>query len=138
MGQGQDSRTVAGVGAQRWRQIAEIVGLLYLLGMPATSQAPNPPRNVPEFLNRLPDQNDVSRMRQQQTRELDFAAANALRQKQVAEDSAKLLRLATELKAELDKGGKDTRSASALRKADAIEKLARNIKQKMTVTVIGK
>ncbi len=115
-----------------------MAGLLGLLGMKGTSQAPNPPRNVPEFLNRLPDQNDVSRMRQEQTRDLDFAAANALRQKQVAEDSAKLVKLATELKAELDKSGNDTLSASALRKASAIEKLARNIKQKMNLNVIGK
>jgi hypothetical protein len=135
---GLDPRRVAAVPGQRQRQIAGMVGLICLLGVPGASQAPNPPRNVPEFLNRLPDQNDVSRMRQQQTRELDFAAANALRQKQVAEDTTKLLKLATELKTELDRGSNDTLSAGARRKADAIEKLARNIKQKMMVTVIGK
>jgi hypothetical protein len=138
MRQALDPRRLACVHGQRGRQFAGMAGLLCLLGMPGTGQAPNPPRNVPEFLNRLPDQNDVARMRQEQTRELDFAAANALRQKQVAEDSAKLLKLATDLKSELDKAGRDTLSVSALRKADAIEKLARNIKQKMTVTAIGK
>lgn len=138
MGQALDPRRVASDRRRLWRQIAAMAGLLGLLGMKGTSQAPNPPRNVPEFLNRLPDQNDVSRMRQEQTRDLDFAAANALRQKQVAEDSAKLVKLATELKAELDKSGNDTLSASALRKASAIEKLARNIKQKMNLNVIGK
>lgn len=120
------------------RHIAAVVALLCLPGTMGTSQAQNAPRNVPEFLNRLPDQNDVSRMRQEQTRELSFATANALRQKQVAEDSTKLLKLATDLKAELDKSGNGTLSASALRKAGAIEKLARNIKQKMNLNVIGK
>ena len=138
MGQALIPRRMARSRGWLWPQIAVIGGLLSMLDVPTRSHAQNAPRNVPEFLNRLPDQNDVSRMRQEQTRELNFATANALRQKQVAEDSAKLLNLATDLKAELDKSGNGTLSASALRKANAIEKLARNIKQRMTLTVIGK
>ena len=120
------------------RQLAGLAALLCLTLLQGSGQQPNnPPRNVPEFINRLPDANDQARMRQEQKTQADFAAANAMRQKQVAEDTAKLLKLANDLKSEVDKAGADTLSVAALRKADAIEKLAHNIKQKMTITIGG-
>jgi hypothetical protein len=120
------------------RQAAAVAVLSGLTLLQGTGQQPNnPPRNVPEFINRLPDANDQAQMRQDQKGQAAFAAANAMRQKQVADDTARLLKLATDLKADVDKAGANTLSVSALRKADAIEKLARNIKQKMTVTVGG-
>jgi hypothetical protein len=99
---------------------------------PQAQQPPNTPRNLPEFLNRLPDANDQARMRQDQSGQPNFEAANALRKKEVTEDSAKLVKLANDLKAELDSAGKDTLSVSAIKKAEAIEKLAKSLKQKMT------
>jgi hypothetical protein len=65
----------------------------------------------------------------------NFDAANAERTKQIAEDSAKLLQLATDLKAEVDKTDKDTLSVTVIRKADEIEKLARAVKEKMKLTM---
>jgi len=62
-------------------------------------------------------------------------AANAARKKQIADDSAKLLKLATDLKTEVDKTNKDTLSLNVIRKADEIEKLARSVKEKMKITV---
>ena len=59
---------------------------------------------------------------------------NAERKKQISDDSARLLKLATDLKAEVDKTTKDTLSISVIRKADAIEKLARNVREKMRFT----
>jgi hypothetical protein len=50
--------------------------------------------------------------------------------KQFAEDSAKLLKMATDLKAEVDKTNKDTLSLSVIRKADEIERLARSVREK--------
>jgi hypothetical protein len=50
--------------------------------------------------------------------------------RQIATDSAELLRLATELKAEVDKTNTDTLSILVVRKAGEIEKLARSVKQK--------
>jgi hypothetical protein len=100
----------------------------------ALLQQPNPPRNLPEFINRLPDENDQARMRQEQNGQADFEAASAYRHKQVSDESAKLVKLAIDLKAEVDKSGNDTLSVNALRKAEAIEKLAHNIKEKMTIT----
>ena len=109
-------------------------------GQQQTPQAPslNPDRPYlrPEA-NRLPDVNDQMEMREQQVKQQHYEAANAARQKQLADDSAKLLALAVALKAEVDKTNKDTLSLSVIRKADAIEKLAHNVKEKMKLTVGG-
>jgi hypothetical protein len=118
------------------RQVGIVAGLVAVAMMSLAGKAllQNSPRNVPEFINRLPDANDQERMRQEQKSDKDFAASNAIRNKQVSEETAKLLKLANDLKAEVDKAGKDTLSLNAIRKAEAIEKLAHNIKEKMTVT----
>ena len=50
-------------------------------------------------------------------------------------DSAHLLKLANELKKEVDKTDKDTLSIAVIRKADEIERLAHIVKEKMKVTV---
>ena len=84
--------------------------------------------------NRLPDANDQMKMREQQVQKQNFEAANTERKRQIAEDSANLLKLATELKAEVDKTNKDMLSITVIRKADAIEKLARQVKEKMKRT----
>jgi len=47
--------------------------------------------------------------------------------RQAAEQSAQLLQLATELKAEVDKTNKDLLSIDVVRKANAIEKLAHEV-----------
>ncbi|MDE3187698.1 MAG: hypothetical protein KGM96_09275 [Acidobacteriota bacterium] len=109
----------------------------------AAQQSPQPPSPNPDkpYLrpeaNRLPDVNDQMEMREQQMKQQSYEAANAARQKQLADDSAKLLALAVALKAEVDKTNKDTLSLSVIRKADAIEKLAHNVKEKMKLTIGG-
>jgi len=57
--------------------------------------------------------------------------ATLQRQKQLEEDTAKLLVLANELKAEMDKSTKDTLSLSVIKKAEEIEKLARKVRGEM-------
>jgi len=52
-------------------------------------------------------------------------------ERQLQIDTAHLLRLTQELKAELDKAGNNTLSLAALRKADEVQKLARELKGKM-------
>jgi hypothetical protein len=64
----------------------------------------------------------------------NFDAVNAERRKQIADDSAKLLKLATELKSEVDKTSKDTLSLGVIRKAEEIERLARGVKEKMRLS----
>jgi len=57
--------------------------------------------------------------------------------KQIAADSAQLLKLATELKTEVDKTNTDMLSIPVIRKAGEIEKLARSVKQKGKPAVGG-
>jgi nitric oxide reductase activation protein len=75
------------------------------------------------------------RMHEENAKQQNFEAANAERKKQIADDTEKLLKLATDLKAEVDKTNKDTLSLGVIRKADEIEKLAHIVKEKMKLTV---
>jgi len=85
--------------------------------------------------NQPPDANQRMLMHEQQAKNQNFQAANAERRKIIADESALLLKLATDLKTEVDKTSKDTLSLSIIRKADVIEKLARDVKEKMKLTV---
>jgi hypothetical protein len=53
------------------------------------------------------------------------------RQKQLEADTDKLLALATDLKAQVDKSTKDTLSVDVIKKADEIEKLAHSMKERI-------
>lgn len=55
-------------------------------------------------------------------------ASGAGRKKIVADEGAELLKLATDLKTEMDKTSKDTLSVGVIRKAEAIEKLAHDVR----------
>lgn len=57
--------------------------------------------------------------------------AQTPQQKQLADDTAKLLTLANELKAELDASSKDTLSLSVIKKAEQVEKLAHQVRDEM-------
>ena len=59
------------------------------------------------------------------------AAGESDRKKQIANESAQLLDMALALKAEVDKTTKDTLSLNVIKKADEIEKLAKQVKEKM-------
>ncbi len=85
--------------------------------------------------NRIPDANDKMQMQDQQAKEKNFTAANIERKKQIADDSARLLKLATDLKTEVDKTNKDTLSVSVIRKADEIERLAHAVREKMRASI---
>jgi hypothetical protein len=52
------------------------------------------------------------------------------RQKQIADDTADLLKLANSLKAEVDKTNEDTLSVAVVRQAGEIEKLAHKMRTK--------
>ena len=56
---------------------------------------------------------------------------NAERQKKLVTDTETLLRLATELKRDVDKTDKNTLSVDVIKKAEEIEKLAHNVKERM-------
>jgi hypothetical protein len=56
---------------------------------------------------------------------------NHERQVQLQRDTDSLLKLATELKKYVDKSNENTLSLDVVKKAEAIEKLARSVKEKM-------
>jgi uncharacterized protein YpuA (DUF1002 family) len=92
------------------------------------------PRYSPEII-RAPDANTQNDINEQQRKKQDFEAANAERKRQINADSTRLLKLATDLKTEVDKTSKDTLSIGVIRKADEIEKLAHDVKEKMKLSV---
>jgi Skp family chaperone for outer membrane proteins len=63
--------------------------------------------------------------------EKQYKELNIQRQKQLASDSAKLLALATELNAEIEKEASSEPTEADARKAALIEKLARSVRDKM-------
>jgi hypothetical protein len=73
-------------------------------------------------------------MRERKKAQQNFDAANLERKKQIADDSTKLITLAIALRAEVDNNSNNTLSANEVRKADEIEKLARDIREKMKLT----
>jgi hypothetical protein len=103
-------------------------------GQQAPPGSPDKPIILPEA-NRPFDPNQRMQMQEQQQKKVNFEAANAERKKQLTGDSAHLLKLANELKAEVDKTDKDTLSISVIRKADEIERLAHVVKEKMKLTI---
>jgi len=105
---------------------------------PGQQRGPDPANKTSIYdpsLTTAPDANAQMRMREESAKQQNFEAANAERKKQIADDTAKLLKLATDLKAEVDKTNKDTLSLGVIRKADEIEKLAHIVKEKMKLTV---
>jgi len=130
--------------AHRPAKVFLVIGFLCVSSMLAGAQnntqtplSPPPPRPTGVLLpevNRLPDANQQMEMREQQSKSQNYAAANALRKKQIADDTEKLVKLTADLKVEVDKASKDTLSLSVIRKADEIERLAHNIKEKMKLT----
>jgi hypothetical protein len=126
---------------RHWRRIA-----ICLVAAAALTGAAEPGQNTPDMPNKPgnmslpsfpPDAATQIELRDKQAKQQSFEAANAERKKQIAEDSAKLLKLATELKTEVDKTTKDTLSLTVIRKADEIEKLAHGVKEKMKLSIGG-
>lgn len=130
-----------------WRKalcgVTMALGLLALTTLPAIAQDAPPGANLrpwePPADFRFPDKNDQMEMHQQhdQQKQTRYAAANLERQKQIAADTARLVELANELKEQVDKTNQNTMSLDVIRKADAIEKLAKGIKEKMKLTIGG-
>ena len=56
---------------------------------------------------------------------------NSQRQQDIVKDTAKLLTLTEQLKTELEKNSKEQNSVNMSKQAEAIEKLAKSVKDKM-------
>lgn len=68
---------------------------------------------------------------------INVEAFNKKREKDIADDSRKLLSLAIELKTEVNSESGSTLSPDAVKKLKEIEKLARRVKQTMTINMGG-
>lgn len=104
-----------GVASMAWGQA----------GMPSQQPQDRAPYSPLSGRDREHDESSA-RMQQQQAR-----SRNTDRQKKLVEDTNKLLSLATELKGEVDKTDKNMLSLDVIKKADEIEKLAHNVKERM-------
>ncbi|HTX76934.1 MAG TPA: hypothetical protein VMD29_12070 [Terracidiphilus sp.] len=102
---------------------------------PLANPLPHPTSIILPAANRAPDANDRMEMQDQRLKRASYEAANAERKRQLDSDSALLLKLASELKAEIDRTPPDMLSLSIVRKAEEIERLAHDVQVKMKLTV---
>lgn len=88
------------------------------------------------LINRHPDNNRLleDAMKLQDNRKR-FAQLNLQRQKEMTNDTAKLLALANRLKSQMEPTSKNALSVESLREAEQIEKLAHSVQDKMKATV---
>ena len=117
------------------------LGLTAILAIAQTAIPPPGVRNdrvdLPTPINQPPDAVHLMEMRAalEQQRGKSFVAANKERRKQIAEDSARLLKMAAGLKAEVEKATGDAASVNLIREAGDIEKLAHAVKEKMELSI---
>jgi hypothetical protein len=116
-------------GCRGWQFVAGfvLVALLSADATPCGQSQQNAPGNVPGA------ESSPGNPAPAVAAPADTQSPNDARQQQIADQSAQLLKLATELKAEVDKTSKDTLSLAVIRKADAIERVARGVKEKIRV-----
>jgi hypothetical protein len=86
-------------------------------------------------INQPPDANAQLHARARRFQQKSFDAANALRIRQIADETEKLLILARDLQSQLDKIGGKPLPALLMREAEVIEKLAHDVQSRMTLTV---
>jgi hypothetical protein len=83
------------------------------------------------------DPNEDTPIMQAIEEEKALRALNEARQKSMVADAARLVRLVNELNAEIVRTNPDSLTAAQLRKVAEIEKLAHNVKDKMSTSVRG-
>jgi hypothetical protein len=93
---------------------------------PPISRPPGSPGQSPN----PSDENDGDSMAHRAMKQ-QALRRNEQRQQEIVNDTAKLLALTQQLKAEMEKSSKDPNSVSAIKKAEEIEKLAKAVKEKM-------
>lgn len=112
--------------------------LLVLLCHAETSRAQNNEQNrplvIPRLANEPPDANAIMKMHQARSNVLAYEAANAERKRQLAQEAEILLRLATEVKQEVDRRDAATLPYTS-RKTELIERLAKDMQEKMKLTI---
>ena len=119
---------------QRGRLIARLVSCavsIFFAGILGLSQTPAPAAKTPEPTAIESAKPADAKVAESVDKEKKAADAVPDKQKQLADDTAKLLVLANELKAEMDKSTKDTLSLTVVKKAEEVEKLAHKVRDEM-------
>lgn len=119
--------------------------MLIILGVFATNaaQESGPPggalrpgiADLPTPLNLPPDANRQMLLHQRRSNDLRFETLNALRHRQMVEETAKILILARDMQAKLAAGVGQPASARMVREAEVIEILAHDVHARMTMIV---
>jgi hypothetical protein len=114
-----------------------MLAILLLLGLPVAAQSPGTSAQDAQdggIIRRGLDNSGAAGIdaRMEARR---IAALNLQRQHQMVSDADKLLKLARELNADSDAGGTILSQAERMQKAAEIEKLAKNVKDKMTFAI---
>jgi hypothetical protein len=110
-----------------------LVGVLALLVHPSWAQLPEH-KEIPPDTQHQPGQADTDNQpdqAQQQAERDRQKKLNTQRHAALKRDTDKLLQLATELKQAVDKSNENTLSLDVIKKASEIERLAKNVKEKM-------
>lgn len=115
--------------------IAGVSAIVFVPVVGAGLQAKDAGSTNPVPVTQEPDTKAQNQVDGRDSKVKNPEAATVERKKQIADESSRLLKLATELKTEVDKTNKDTLSLNVIRKADAIEQLARDVKEKMKLAV---
>jgi hypothetical protein len=130
--------------SSRWRSLYAEAFVLALIPVACLAQGGanvsdihqgyHPQKDSSEMVaNQGPDIRRRLEMHSIRVQRQQFAAANAERKRQMSTDTERLLQLAAELNAELEKA--DKADLPLVVKAEAIEKLARAVKEKMKLTM---
>ena len=121
--------------SRRWKRVYMGWVLAIAAGVASSSYAssPTPQQTVNADKTQVSqdDRSPETKQKPSDAEQNQAAMTRDDREKQVTEDSARLLKLAKELKAEADKTTIDTLSLTVIRKAEAVEKLARDVKTKI-------
>jgi hypothetical protein len=117
----------------RPQRIAWTLSLFLLFAIPGKAQTPAPippPRQAPTGAEPVPPIGDRDEAQERMARDM-AKKANQSRQAAIKADTDKLLKLAVELKDDVDKSNENVLSLDVVKKADEIEKLAHSVKDKM-------
>jgi hypothetical protein len=88
-------------------------------------------------INQPPDANFQLKERNSKIRQHEIDAINALRIRQVRDDSAKLLILARDVKLRMEAAGSNSLTSELVQEIGVMEKLAHDVQTRMTTVVVG-
>jgi hypothetical protein len=120
------------------RRLSSAAGVVVVLALGAVVAEPAGQAPIPNPLGQrqqspfdnTPDLDPLLAARQ-------LRALNAERQKVMVTDTERILKLAQEVDSDIESGDLDAFSAVQVRKISDIEKLARDVKQKMSTSLVG-